>query len=134
MSTNYNTSIEYVIGYDSQCIKNFLFITYLGKEQSLGCHLQCWYKESCLPFFKQVTCSDRNSHSFSLYKGWLTSSKTHSPTKISQFSGGNSISSLSSPSIFAIVDMLFLLLSITVAFVAGLWYWISWGLGLDNGK
>lgn len=51
----------------------------LGRLQSWGCHLHCWYLDSFLPNFWQVYSSTIIVHSSSLYKGYDSLSKTHFP-------------------------------------------------------
>lgn len=58
-------------------------MTYLGRSQPWGCHLQYWYSLSGLPCSWQVNCGCMYGHSDSSYSGRVNSSLTHLPLKIS---------------------------------------------------
>lgn len=76
---------------ERQMLRSKLKETYLGKEQSWGCHLQFWNIVSRLPFLAHVTWAVMNSHFSSLYSGLVALSKTHFPFDKSHDFGGNSI-------------------------------------------
>jgi hypothetical protein len=63
--------------------------TYVGREHSLGCHLQYCHMSSGRPLARQETCLVRKVQSFSRYAGTETLSKTHLPLERSQVSGGS---------------------------------------------
>ena len=62
---------------------------YVGREQSLGCHLQYCHISSGRPLARQVTCLVRKVQSFSRYAGTETLSKTQRPRERSQVGGGS---------------------------------------------